>query len=213
MELPCEKPAITEHCFATEHCFHNLVCRLDTKGKMQPRAHKSQRSIPEERDLLCGAAVSCFARSWSVKYTKGQRKPIVGYRSVKFVMGVQRLSYAALQQRIVCSLQSVFSVHFVSPSSGNIQSLLLFLKSDWNKVHSVRWESLQHLDSNCSLGLHKSCGYRGKRMNVVSVLARLQLLCMIRTSIANMLNMSIDASVYIPILTEKDGDVKKKRND
>lgn len=64
MEVHWEKPAIIEHCFATEQCFQNLVCRLDTKGKkVQLEAHKSQRSIPEERDLLCGAAVSCFARS------------------------------------------------------------------------------------------------------------------------------------------------------
>lgn len=97
MELPCEKNpknlAIIEHCFATQHCLQNLACRLDTKGGgRQPEAHKSQRSIPEEGDLLCGAAVSCFARSWSVKYTEGQIQPIVGYSSVEFVTGVQRRS-------------------------------------------------------------------------------------------------------------------------
>lgn len=103
-EAPLRKRrAIIEHCFATERCFQNPACRLDTKEgkKMQPEAHKSQRSIPEERDLLCEAAVSCFARSWSVKYTKGQIQTIVGYSSVKFIMGVQRLSHAAVQYRIL----------------------------------------------------------------------------------------------------------------
>lgn len=101
-----KKLAIIEHCFATQHCLQNLVCRLETRGgkKRQPEAHKSQRSIPEEGDLLCGAAVSCFARSWSVKYSEGQIQPIVGYSSVEFVMGVQRLSF--LEFKMCCLLDT-----------------------------------------------------------------------------------------------------------
>lgn len=38
-----------EQYFSTQHSFQNLVCRMNTKGKnVQPEAHKSQKSIPEE---------------------------------------------------------------------------------------------------------------------------------------------------------------------
>lgn len=100
MNLPCEKTAIIERCFATEH--KSLVGHnSQKKKKKKPEAHKSQRSIPKEKDLLCGAAISCFARSWSVKYTKGVQS------IVKPGIAQWKLSHAAVQQKGFLSLKCV----------------------------------------------------------------------------------------------------------
>lgn len=85
----------------------NTAVRIWCVGWTQKEKKKPQQSpelinlkgIPKEKDLLCGAAIKCFARSWSVKYTKGVQST-VGYSCHWCTK-----NHAAVEQRIFLSLK------------------------------------------------------------------------------------------------------------